>query len=143
MYLPELSVTLPLSVPSTTTFAPINGLPSLSLTTPTTDCADHLIATVKTVNSGAITALTLSGNQAINDGKDIVEGRAAKEFAGATFTYEAVADGADAGTGATFKVHKCQRYAAWKVDVPRHKAYQVPSKVHGFAVCEPINSWLK
>ena len=81
--------------------------------------ADHLIATVKTVNSGAITALTLSGNQAINDGKDIVEGRAAKEFAGATFTYEAVADGADAGTGATFKVHKCQRYAAWKVDVPR------------------------
>tara|TARA_B110000305_G_C19455985_1_gene650964 strand:+ start:705 stop:1664 length:960 start_codon:yes stop_codon:yes gene_type:complete len=81
--------------------------------------ADHLIATVKTVNSGAITALTLSGNQAINDGNDIVEGRAAKEFVDATFTYEAVADGADAGTSATFKVHKCQRYAAWKVDVPR------------------------
>jgi hypothetical protein len=81
--------------------------------------ADHLIATVKTVNSGAITALTLSSNQAINDGKDIVEGRAAKEFAGATFTYEAKDGGADAGTGATFKVHKCQRYAAWKVDVPR------------------------
>ena len=75
--------------------------------------ADELVATVKTVDGGAITALTLSGNQAINDGADIVAGREAKEFANATFTTES------AGTGATFKVHKCQRYAAWKVDVPR------------------------
>jgi hypothetical protein len=75
--------------------------------------ADELVATVKTVDGGAITALTLSGNQAINDGNDIVVGRPAKEFVNATFTTES------AGTGATFKVHKCQRYAAWKVDTPR------------------------
>jgi len=81
--------------------------------------ADELIATVSTVNSGAITAITLSSNQAINDGADIVMGREAKEFADATYTYEAKDGGADAGTGAKFKVHKCQRYAAWKVDVPR------------------------
>jgi len=82
--------------------------------------ADELVATVKTVGtSGEITALTLSGNQAINDGQDIVVGREAKEFANPTYTYEAVADGANAGADATFRVHKCQRYAAWKVDVPR------------------------
>ena len=75
--------------------------------------ADELVATVKTVDGGAITALTLSSNQAINDGNDIVIGREAKEFNNATYTTES------AGTGATFKVHKCQRYAAWKVDVPR------------------------
>lgn len=81
--------------------------------------ADEIVATVKTVDSGAITALTLSGNQAINDGQDIVVGREAKDFADVSYTYEAVADGANAGTGAMFRVHKCQRYAAWKVDTPR------------------------
>jgi len=75
--------------------------------------ADELVATVKTVDGGAITAVTLSGNQAINDGQDIVVGREAREYVNATFTTES------AGTGATFRVHKCQRYAAWKVDVPR------------------------
>ena len=52
-------------------------------------------------------------------GNDIVVGRAAKDFANVTYTYEAVADGAGAGADATFRVHKCQRYAAWKVDTPR------------------------
>jgi len=82
--------------------------------------ADELVATVKTVNgTGGITTLTLSGNQAINDGNDIVIGRAAKDFPGMVYTYEAVTDGADAGADAVFRVHKCQRYAAWKIDTPR------------------------
>jgi len=82
--------------------------------------ADELVATVKTVGaSGEITALSLSDNQAINDGNDIIVGRSAKEFANAPYTYEAVTDGANAGADATFRVHKCQRYAAWKVDTPR------------------------
>lgn len=82
--------------------------------------ADELVATVKTVNgTGGITTLTLSGNQAINDGNDIVIGRAAKDFPGMAYTYEAVTDGANAGADAVFRVHKCQRYAAWKIDTPR------------------------
>lgn len=82
--------------------------------------ADHLVATVLTVGSnGEIESLKLSDNQAINDGNDIVVGREAKDFANVTYTYEAVDDGANAGADATFRVHKCQRYAAWKVDVPR------------------------
>ena len=82
--------------------------------------ADELVATVKTVDTGtgAVTALTLSGNQAKNDGQDIVVGREAKEFASPTYTY-AAADSSGGGTSATFRIHKCQRYAAWKVDVPR------------------------
>ena len=53
--------------------------------------ADELVATVKTVDTGtgAVTALTLSGNQAKNDGQDIVVGREAKEFASPTYTYAA------------------------------------------------------
>lgn len=82
--------------------------------------ADELVATVKTVGaSGAIESLSLSGNQSINDGNDIVVGREAKDFANVTYTYEAVDGGANAGADATFRVHKCQRYAAWKVDTPR------------------------
>lgn len=82
--------------------------------------ADNMVATVKTIdtNTGAVTAVTLSGNQAINDGNDIVEGRAAKSFANLTYTY-AAADSSGGGTGAQFTIAKCQRYAAWKVDVPR------------------------
>ena len=82
--------------------------------------ADNMVATVKTVDTGtgAVTAVTLSGNQAINDGNDIVEGRAAKSFANLTYTY-AADDSSGSGTGAQFTVAKCQRYAAWKVDVPR------------------------
>lgn len=82
--------------------------------------ADNLVATVKTIDTsnGAVTAVTLSGNQAVNDGNDIVVGRAAKDFANVEYTY-AAADSSGGGTGATFRVHKCQRYAAWKVDTPR------------------------
>lgn len=82
--------------------------------------ADNMVATVKTIDTstGAVTAVTLSANQAINDGNDIVEGRAAKSFANLTYTY-AADDSSGSGTGAQFTVAKCQRYAAWKVDVPR------------------------
>ena len=75
--------------------------------------ADAMKVTVTTVDgSGAITGIKLSSNQAINDGNDIVIGREAKEYADATYTTSS------AGTGAKFKIHKCQRFAAWKVLYP-------------------------
>ena len=69
--------------------------------------------TVKTIgSSGEITGISISSNQAINDGNDIVVGREAKEYADATYTTSS------GGTGAKFKISKCQRYAAWKVLYP-------------------------
>lgn len=81
---------------------------------------DEMIITVKTINTGTgeITAVTMSGNQAVNDGNDIVVGRAAHSVTNPTYVY-AAADSSGGGTGAEFTVAKCQRYAAWKVDTPR------------------------
>tara|TARA_B100001057_G_scaffold372893_1_gene377271 strand:+ start:34607 stop:35554 length:948 start_codon:yes stop_codon:yes gene_type:complete len=75
--------------------------------------ADAMKVTVKTIgSSGEITGISISSNQAINDGNDIVVGREAKEYADATYTTSS------GGTGAKFKISKCQRYAAWKVLYP-------------------------